>query len=242
MKDSERWLAWTFWTIVAFAVVFALIIIFTPRLAGAGEHTARFIHSDGCQDASGFKNLPNNNYGGSTTMSCRAHATYERHCWLRWTDVAIDIPNCAIVTSALCSLRCTTNTTDGNHYFGTLTESWNEGNSNNVVEDDACSWKYRQYNELSWSTAGGTGTNYEDTVTVTVTGWVTFTCVDGIQALVDGSGYGIHIIGAGSAYNTFASSENATVSNRPILNVTYVIPDGSALDAEHGALEGGALR
>jgi hypothetical protein len=155
------------------------------------------------------------------------------------------IPGGSTVDAAVCSLYCVTCSNAGSVYVSTLTESWVEGDSCDAIHDDASSWTYRQYNELSWASAGGTYTNEEDTVYITSGGWTAFDVTDAVQAQVDGTGYGFLFRGNDSVVRVYmALSEYATWPHwRPLLIVEYseLVPIVSGSIFNGAMLEGRLL-
>ena len=201
----------------------------------------RYAGGTNCEDAVGIAAAPDNNYGGWNVM----------HAWFgpaRQAYITFDlsaIPGGSFIVSAVCSLYAAWSFENGDLYLATITQSWVEGTSIDAIEPGACSWTYREYDEVPWTTSGGTYENKEDTVSVVAEtyGWIIFTCTDAIQELINGTGYGMIVVPDGTAETTFRSSEHATVSERPILRVTWVEPGGgNLLDGDVGILEGGILR
>ncbi|WP_437907328.1 DNRLRE domain-containing protein [Sorangium sp. So ce327] len=180
----------------------------------------------GSTDATVRQAAATTNYGGATT--CEADGDdgsgVDKSCLLKWA--LSGIPAGSIVQSASITLQVTDGSANTYSVYE-VKRSWNESQ---VTWNNATS-------TTAWATAGAMGSTDRGSLVGSVTGsagarTITLNAagVALVQAWVDGtSNDGILIA---SASNTdgidFASSEHATVAQRPKLTITYGAPGGGA--------------
>jgi hypothetical protein len=152
------------------------------------------------------------NYGTDTTMDVRARATYRRG--LVQFDLS-GIPAGSTINSATLELYASTAGTSGNIDVHMITGTWTETGVSGTNEP--------AHNSTAEATiASGTGT-----------GWKIWTVASCVQGWVNGTNtnYGFKVkaqteSGTTASSWVFATRENGTAGNRPILRVNYTPPSG----------------
>jgi hypothetical protein len=162
---------------------------------------------------------------------------------VRRTVLAFDltsIPSNAVVSSATLTLFVNKSVAGSNETVDVhrLTASWGEGTSINsngnpgsATTNDA-TWLYRFYNSSSWTNAGG---DFSSTVSATQSignfgafSWSGAGLVSDVQAWLSSpsSNFGWILVGDETdptSVRKISSRENATVSQRPSLSITYSV-------------------
>lgn len=196
------------------------------------------------------QNIPTANNGASTLFYVGelSDGTYYRA--LIQFDVS-SIPSTAIINSAVVSLMCTTedNTGDYNISFYRALAQWYEGSKVGAAPDagtDGSTWNQRNANgPLTWpSGPGGAASGADRPATATATTVVSgsgarfeWNVTADVQNFVNGTytnnGWWILKDPVTSVFPSsrkhFASSDNATAADRPMLTIDYspFIPDGA---------------
>ena len=189
------------------------------------------------------------NYGG---QSYGAIYFNQIRILLRVKNVATELGENATITSAVCSLYCFSNSTDGDIAAYRVFKPWVEGTQEGGSDEPGATWNDWDNDDWEWGTAGcesaddggsdnsgdGTGADRkataEDTETVTtINTWYAWSVANALaQGWYDGTieEEGIILIGIDDVYNSFRLSEHATA---PFWTFTYTVDGAPAANTSY---------
>ena len=191
---------------------------------------------------SGYSTSMNNNYGASTTIKSTRDADNPRGTLFKW-DVS-SIPSNASVSSASLTLYISTAAAQTYNLYN-MRRDWVEGTGASSVTNDGATWyTYDGVTGHTWGANGAADTTTDrfdanlwgaDTTSFATTGSKMVSFNTNGLAVVQGwiagtlSNYGLTMQNYSTSTTInddlqLASRENATVANRPKLNITYCVP------------------
>ena len=224
------------------------VLALASLAAGGAFGSSITVMSSGDTDIS--ESAPDNNNGGSNSFTSGANGQVERSRGLIRFDLTGQIPDNASIQAVSLTLVCTQvpgmGPADSTFDLHRLLVDWGEGSGFNPDNDfgspalpGEATWNNRFHPSTSWSVAGaGAPADFSSTVSSSV-------FVQGVGAYVfptsaamvadvkawlasPASNFGWIVISESEnvirSHRNFASRENTTAGNQPILTVQYVIP------------------
>jgi hypothetical protein len=207
-------------------------------------HTQTTINIDAAADNTIYQNqVGNSNALGQNIFSGTTNAGSIRRGLIRF-NIAGNVPAGATITAATLTLNCNVSRSNPDTVkLHRLTATWGEGTSDagagpgdgngTAATTNDATWESRFFSVSNWATTGG---DYVATASaqkaVPTTGFVTWSSagmINDIQGWLNtpSSNAGWILICDEVLFPTarkFGSRENATVANRPSLQITYTLP------------------
>lgn len=199
-----------------------------PLRAAGGQLITRTFQPSSADSYIDLSN-PTVNNGASTTMTVEAKSTIVKRALVQFTIAAIPANSVSSATLQLYLVTAPAGTRT--HNVHRITESWTEG---------SVTWNSRDGTN-NWTNAGGTfnGAATASTLTGTANGVpLSWTVTSDVQAYVNGTttNYGWLVkdndeTGNATRTATYATKEDATAANRPLLSVSFTAPWDSYSDS-----------
>jgi len=242
-KRGAATLRWLIPAIIA-SLILSMLPLSTPVLAGGGITITRTFQTPNA-DTYLRQDQTDRNYGGSTFVYVMAEADKARRTILKY-DIGT-IPTSSNVSGATLSLYYydmkggpgSEDPVGRTYYTYRITETdWVEGTSVDEQEAGASSWTHRQYDTLSWTTAGGTYTTTDNASTTVPAafGWMNWSVTNQAQYTVTNAISPHFLIkdsdeSLKSGCYFYSKEEETQTTLRPKLSITFTAPWDSHTDS-----------